>query len=38
MNGACHQESLVYYADISCNDKNYKPNYTKEVAKEEALQ
>ena len=37
MNGACHQESLVYYANINCNDKNYKPNYTKEVAKEEAL-
>ena len=25
MNGACLKESLVYYATISCNDKNYKP-------------
>ena len=32
MNGACLKESLVYYATISCNDKNYKP--TKEVAKQ----
>ena len=24
MNGACLKESLVYYATISCNDKNYK--------------
>ena len=24
MNSACLKESLVYYATISCNDKNYK--------------
>ena len=29
MNGACFQESLVYYATISCNDKNYKPKLYK---------
>ena len=37
MNGACLEESLVYYATISCNDKNYdytNRNYTKEVAKQ----
>ena len=25
MDGDCIKESLVYYATISCNDKNYKP-------------
>ena len=30
MNGACLKESLVYYATISCNDKNYKPKLYKE--------
>ena len=25
MNGACLKESLVYYATISCSDKNYQP-------------
>ena len=34
MNGACLQEILVYYPTISPDDKNYKPNYTKEVAKQ----
>ena len=34
MNSACLKESLVYYATISYNDKNYKPNFTKEVAKQ----
>ena len=29
MNGACLKESLVYYATISCNDKNYKPKLYK---------
>ena len=29
MNGACLKESLVYYATISCNDKNYKPRLYK---------
>ena len=29
MNGACLHESLVYYATISCNDKNYKPKLYK---------
>ena len=29
MSGACLQESLVYYAIISCNDKNYKPKLYK---------
>ena len=29
MNGACLEESLVYYATISCNDKNYKPKLYK---------
>ena len=24
MNGACFQKSLVYYATISCNNKNFK--------------
>ena len=33
--GAFLQESLIYYATISCNDKNYKPKlYKKEVAKQ----
>ena len=26
MNSDCHKERLVYYATISCNDNNYKPN------------
>ena len=30
MNGAYFNESLVYYATISCNDKNYKPKLYKE--------
>ena len=30
MNGDCLKESLVYYATISCNDKNYKPKLYKE--------
>ena len=29
MNGDCLKESLVYYATISCNDKNYKPKLYK---------
>ena len=29
MNVACLKESLVYYASISCNDKNYKPKLYK---------
>ena len=29
MNGACVRESLVYYATISCNDKNYQPKLYK---------
>ena len=29
MNGASLKESLVYYATISCNDKNYKPKLYK---------
>ena len=29
MNGACLKESLVYYATIGCNDKNYKPKLSK---------
>ena len=29
MTGACLQESLVSYATISCNDKNYKPKIYK---------
>ena len=29
MNGAFLKESLVYYATISCNDKNYEPNLYK---------
>ena len=29
MNGACLKESLVYYATVSCNDKNYKPKLYK---------
>ena len=29
MNSACLKESLVYYATISCNDKNYKPKLYK---------
>ena len=29
MNGACLKESLVYYATISCNDKNYQPKLYK---------
>ena len=39
MNGACLKESLVYYATINCNDKNYKPKLfnQKEVVKQEAL-
>ena len=28
-NGGCLKESLVYYAIISCNDKNYKPKLYK---------
>ena len=34
MNSACFKESLVYYATISCNDKNDNRNYTKEVVKQ----
>ena len=34
MNGDCLKESLVYYATISCNDKNYKPKLFKGVAKQ----
>ena len=34
MNGACLKESLVYYATISCNDKNCQPKLYKEVAKQ----
>ena len=36
MNGACLKESLVYYATINCNDKNYKPKLfnQKEVVKQ----
>ena len=30
MNGLCLKESLVYYATISCNDKNYKPKLYEE--------
>ena len=33
MNGACLKESVVYYATISCNDKNYKPKLYKESCK-----
>ena len=29
MNGACLKESLVYYATISCSDKNYQPKLYK---------
>ena len=29
MNGACLKESLVYYATISCKDKNYQPKLYK---------
>ena len=29
MNGACLKESLLYYATISCNDKNYQPKLYK---------
>ena len=29
MNGACLKERLVYYATISCNDKNYQPKQYK---------
>ena len=29
MNGACLKESLVYYATISCNNKNYQPKLYK---------
>ena len=29
MNVACLKESLVYYASISCNEKNYKPKLYK---------
>ena len=29
MNSARLKESLVYYATISCNDKNYKPKLHK---------
>ena len=29
INGACLQKSLVYYAAISCNNKNYKPKLCK---------
>ena len=29
MNGALLKESLVYYAVISCNDKNHKPKLYK---------
>ena len=29
MNGACLKESLVYYATVSCKDKNYKPKLYK---------
>ena len=29
MNGTCLQENLVYYATISCNDKNYTPKLYK---------
>ena len=33
MDGACFKESLVYYATISCNYKNYKPKLFKESCK-----
>ena len=33
MNGPCPRESLVYYATISCNGKNYKPKLYKESCK-----
>ena len=29
MEGACLKESLVYFATISCHDKNYKPKLSK---------
>ena len=29
VNGACLKESLVFYATISCNDKNYQPKLYK---------
>ena len=29
MNDACLKESLVYYATISCNNKNYRPKLYK---------
>ena len=31
MNGACLKKSLVYYATISCNNKNYKLKLCKEI-------
>ena len=34
MNGVCLKESFVYYATISCNDKNYQSKLYKEVAKQ----
>ena len=34
MNGASLKENVVDHATISCNLKIYKPNYTKEVAKQ----
>ena len=29
MNGDCLKEILIYYATISCNDKNYEPKLYK---------
>ena len=29
MNGACLKKSLVFYATLSCSDKNYKPKLYK---------
>ena len=33
MNGASLKESLAYYANINCNDKNYKPKLSKRSRK-----
>ena len=32
MNSACLKENLVYYATVSCNDKNYKPKLYKGIS------
>ena len=37
MNGACLKESLVYYATISCNDKNYEPKLYKGSCERSAI-